>query len=213
MGTRNRMSVARPCCGDAPPCTYQASDGNAWSDPFDSLDPGWIVRWAFFDTFTANGRLLCSTMGTPPNTSSDLYRTIGIVPTGLNVIAEANVYGPHYSATTGVDCGLPIAVKQFSIFARWAYGNIGAYAFGSFRVISSRDRIRRQADRASQARHRIRVPRLLLPQRRPKSTPNSKSGYRHGTLEYGVSCTPGGGTTWPKTIGEWDNYSCHVGNP
>ena len=80
---------------------------------------------------------LCSTMGTPPNTSSDLYRTIGILPTGLNVIAEANVYGPHSSATTGVCLWLPIASKQFAIFARWAYGNIGAYAFGNFRVISS----------------------------------------------------------------------------
>lgn len=212
MGTRNRFSVARPCCGQAPPCTYQASDGNVWSDPFDSLDPGWIVRWAFFDTFIANGRLLCSTMGTPPNTSSDLYRTIGIVPTGLNVIAESNVYHQQYSATTGVTLWLPIGARQFSIFARWAYGNIGAYAFGSFRVISSAI--------ASGDKLTVQVKHVTGSDFRACYYCNGVQVYTEqqvwvptGTLEYGVTCTPGGGTTWPKIIGEWDNYSCHVGNP
>jgi len=43
MGTRNRMTAARCCCGG---CSYQAADGNAWGpDPFDTLDLGWINRY------------------------------------------------------------------------------------------------------------------------------------------------------------------------
>jgi len=204
------MSVARPCCNRT--CVYQASDGNVWSDTFDSLDSGWTVRWAFYDTFTASGRLMCSTMGTPAGTSSDLFRSASISPTGLNAIVEANIFGPHNSATTGVCFWLPIANKQFALFARWGYGNIGAYAFGNFRVIASPvqsgDRLTLQVKHVSGSQFRA-----CYYLNGSEIYTEQSIWVPSGALEHGVSATPGGGTTLPKTIGEWDNYSCHIGNP
>jgi len=204
MGSRNRFSVARPCCGT---CLYQASDGNEWSDPFDSLDTGWTVQYPATDTFTANGTLVCQSSGGPPGTSSNLYRDATITPEGLKAILECNVYRHDASATTGLYF---TDGYNFRVFARWGATGIGIYAFGSWVVVGnsvqSGDKLSMRIEHLSDGQYRA-----CYHHNEQRIYEATRSWTFSTSVRHGLACTPGG--TLPSTIGEWDNYSCHISNP
>lgn len=192
-------------------CQYTLSNGNHYTDSFDSLDAGWLKSQVGLTIGVGSGRFFMES----PSLSGDKYsyRNATVTQTGLLIVMEAQVYEGTIATQAGLFFGAPgtagTELYKFALFQNYVSNNYVAMINGSgitqalapvdgdLLTIKLRDIGSNVVEFCAFVNNEPIVRGTL--------------GLGNGTYRYGPVMTSASGAGTGRA--EWDNFTIHIGNP